>query len=340
MKVKSVIKIFSYLILIGIFASCSKLNEPLPPAIEVNTHNPDISDTSKPGFHANLVVEAPNGMFDCQQCHAADWSGGITDVGCNTPDCHPSINVHVEGILEKTSDDFHGNFIRQNGWRMMDCQKCHGEDYGGGIASPSCLNCHTQPEGPEACNTCHGDFNDPAIIAPPQDTKNNTNTDSTGVGAHVAHLYQNDLGKQIPCSTCHIVPQNYSDPGHVIDDPLPAEVIFSPLAVHNIANSPMYNYSTATCSDTYCHGNFAFLRDSSTNQFAYIDTAMLGNNREVIWDEVGIGQADCGTCHNLPPTGHLNNTSCSGCHFGVVDADNNIIDPEKHINGEKNVFGN
>jgi hypothetical protein len=346
MKVKSFIKILSYPILIGFLASCSKLNESLPPELEITTHNRGISDTSSSGFHSSLVLAAPNGMFDCQQCHALDWSGGITDVGCNTPDCHPSINVHVEGILEKTSDNFHGNFIRQDGWRMMDCQKCHRQDYSGGVASPSCLSCHTQPQGPEACNTCHGDFSDPAIIAPPQDTKNNTGTDSSGVGAHVAHLYQNDLGKQIPCSTCHVVPQDYSDPGHVLDDPLPAEVIFSPLAMHNIANNPMYDYSTATCSDTYCHGNLEFLKDSANagSQFAYLLEKMIGNNISVIWNQVDGTQAQCGSCHNLPPDGHIpaQITACGGCHSGIVDSNGEIVDSlrYKHLNGEKNVFGN
>jgi hypothetical protein len=342
MMKKKLFKILFPVLVFGVFAACSKLADDLPPAPEITTHNPGISDTGSTGFHSGLVLEAPNGMFDCQQCHAADWSGGITGVGCNTTDCHPSINVHVEGIIDNTSDDFHGDFIRQNGWKLMDCQKCHGEDYGGGVTSPTCLNCHSQPEGPEACNTCHGDFSDPAIIAPPQDTNNNTSTDAVGVGAHYTHLYQNDIGKQIPCSTCHVVPQDYSDPGHAVDDPLPAEVIFSPLAVHNIAVNPVYDYSSATCSDTYCHGNWAFLRDSSDYSFAYEDSVMIGNNISVVWNEVGVGQADCGSCHGLPPTGHMPAAIefCSTCHPDIVDPDGNIIDQTKHINGEKNVFGN
>jgi hypothetical protein len=342
MMKKKLIKILLLLLVFGIFAACSKLVDELPPAPEINTHNPGISDTGSIGFHSSLVLNAPNGMFDCQECHAVDWSGGITRVGCNTTDCHPSINVHVEGIIETTSDNFHGNFIRQNGWNILDCQKCHGEDYGGGVTSPSCLTCHTQANGPESCNTCHGDFSDPAIIAPPQDTNNNTSTDNAGVGAHNTHLYQNDLGSQIPCSTCHVVPQDYSDPGHAIDDPLPAEVIFNPLAVHNIADNPVYDYSSATCSDTYCHGNWAFLRDSSDYSFAYEDSVMIGNNNSVVWNEVGVGQADCGSCHGLPPTGHMPAAFefCSTCHSDIVDADGNIINTEKHINGEKNVFGN
>ena len=340
---KKLVKILLPFIGLGIFAACSKLGD-IPPAPEISTHNPFILEPDSTGFHSNLVLNAPNGMFDCQQCHAADWSGGTAGVGCNTVNCHPSINVHVEGIIDKTSDDFHGNFIRQNGWRMMDCQQCHGEDYGGGDASPTCLTCHSQPKGPEACNTCHGDFGDLAIIAPPQDTNNNTSVDSVGVGAHNTHLYSNNLGKQIPCSTCHVVPEEYSDPGHAINDPLPAEIIFSPLAIHNIAIDPDYEYSSATCSDIYCHGNWEFLKDSATlsNQFAYTDDKMIGNNRSVVWNIVDGSQAECGSCHNLPPEGHIPSglNACGNCHTGIVDSDGNIIDQTKHINGEKNVFGN
>jgi hypothetical protein len=283
---KSLIEFFSALFILGVFASCSKLNEPIP----------------------------------------------LT----------PELTIHREGILEKDSPTWHGNLVRENSWNLKACQNCHSADYSGGITGSSCLTCHTQPSGPEACNTCHGDFTDPAIIAPPQDINHNISTDSTGVGAHVSHLYQNDLGSQIPCSTCHIVPQDYFDPGHAVDDLLPAEVIFSPLAVHNIAVNPVYDYSSATCSDTYCHGNWEFLKDSSSYQFAYTDDKMVGNNNSVVWNEVGVGQADCGTCHGLPPTGHVPHAIefCSTCHTDVVDSDGNIINTEKHINGEKNVFGN
>jgi len=345
MMKKNLIKILFPLVVFGVLAACSKLADDIPSVPKVGTHNPGILDTGSAGFHSNLVLNSANGIFDCQDCHAVDWSGGITGVGCNTTNCHPSINVHVEGIIDTNANSFHGNFIRQNGWNILDCQKCHGDDYGGGSTSPTCLNCHTQPNGPESCNTCHGDFNDPAIIAPPQDTNNNTGTDNVGVGAHVAHLYQNDLASQIPCSTCHVVPQNYSDAGHAIDDQLPAEVIFSPIAINNIANNPVYDHSSATCSDTYCHGNFEFLKaDAPENhKFAFEDGAdrMTGNNSSVVWNIVDGSQAPCGSCHNLPPVGHVeaNITGCGTCHSGIFDRDGNIVDSlsYKHINGEIDV---
>ena len=288
MMKKTLIKILLPVLIFGIFASCSKLNEPIP----------------------------------------------LT----------PELTIHREGILDKDSPTWHGNLVRESSWNLRACQNCHSADYSGGITGSSCLTCHTQTSGPEACNTCHGDFTDPAIIAPPQDTNNNISTDSTGVGAHVSHLYENNLGKQIPCTNCHIVPQDYFDPGHAVDDPLPAEVIFSPLAIHNIAVNPVYDHPSASCSDTYCHGNWEFLKDSSSNQFAYTDDKMVGNNRSVVWNEVGVGQADCGSCHGLPPIGHIPREldACGGCHSGIVDTGGNIVDSLsfKHINGEINVFGN
>lgn len=285
--IKKLLKFFAALFILAIFASCSKLDDSIPPA--------------------------------------------------------PDINTHKEGILDHDSPNFHGNLVRQSNWDLKACQSCHDANYSGGITGASCLSCHTQPKGPEACNTCHGDFDDPNIIAPPEDTNDNANTDSVGVGAHVHHLYDNELGSEIDCSTCHEVPQDYFDPGHT-DSPLPAEVILNNLAIHNIAVNANYDYSIATCSSVYCHGNFEFLKDSSTNQFAYTSDKMIGNTRSMIWNQVDGSQAECGSCHNLPPEGHISATidACGSCHSGIVDSEGNIVDSlsYKHINGEKNVFGN
>jgi hypothetical protein len=256
----------------------------------------------------------------------------------------PDISTHNAGILDRESPNWHGNLVRESSWDLKVCQSCHSADYSGGITGSSCLTCHTQPKGPEACNTCHGDFTDPAIIAPPQDTNNNISTDSTGVGAHIHHLYDNELGSQIPCSTCHVVPQDYFDPGHAVDDPLPAEVIFNLLAINNIATNADYDHSSATCSNVYCHGNWEFLKDSSDNQFIYDADKIVGNNNPVIWNNVDGSQALCGTCHDIAPIGHSPRdlTSCGGCHSGIFDSNGSIVDSlrYKHINGMINVFGN
>jgi len=345
-NLETTFKILFVIIIILITAGCSKLLTDLPSAPDVTTHNEDINDPNSQNNHAYQVVNAINGMNDCQQCHGGDYSGGIVDIGCNTINCHPSIIVHVGGIIDPSSDDFHGNHIASHSWEMIECQSCHGSDYAGGIASPSCLDCHTNTGGPEACNTCHGDFNDITFIAPPRDVNKNTVTDSAGVGAHIKHLYDNQLGSQILCSTCHKVPGEVYEEGHV-DSDLPAEIIFGNLAIHDGGANASYNFSDATCSDVYCHGSYEFLRDSAgSNSWIYTDSLIVGNAYAPIWNKVDGSEAVCGTCHLLPPTGHQNAgndpdaTTCVNCHPGVVDASGNIIDQTKHINGMKNVFGN
>ena len=255
----------------------------------------------------------------------------------------PQITTHKDGIKDPASPNFHGNLVRLNQWDMRPCQQCHAADYSGGIAEASCLTCHVFPKGPEACNTCHGDFSDISIIAPPRDIDKNTETDSVGVGAHVKHLYDNQRGSNIPCASCHRVPQVVYDPGHV-DTDLPADIIFGELAIKNLGVNSSYNYDNATCSEVYCHGNWEFLKDSSAYQFAYTSDKITGNNVSVIWNQVDGTQAECGSCHNLPPEGHMEAqlSYCGTCHSGIVDENGEIVDSlrYKHLNGEKNVFGN
>ena len=60
----------------------------------------------------------------------------------------------------------------------------------------------------------------------------------------------------------------------------------------------------------------------------------------------GTEQAKCGTCHGTAATGnplpggtHTTVATCSFCHAGVIDANMNIIDKSKHINGKLDKFG-
>ena len=221
------------------------------------------------------------------------------------PPSAPELSIHKTGILDKDSPNFHGSLVRNNNWDMNDCKRCHSSDYTGGTAGVNCKNCHTQDNGPEACNTCHGDFSDPNIIAPPKDVDGHTGTDFLGVGAHYQHLYANELGSEIECSTCHKVPQNYLDAGH-LDTNLPAEVILSNLATVNIASNASFDHATGKCSNVYCHGNFEFLKDSSDLQFMYTSDKMVGNNVDIVFNKVDDTQDACGSCHGFYPKVTLN----------------------------------
>jgi hypothetical protein len=252
------------------------------------------------------------------------------------------ISVHGPGILNKQSPNWHGNLVRNNKWDLHMCQQCHGANYSGGTTGASCLTCHTNTGGPEACNTCHGQFNNSQRIAPPRDINRDTATTFLGVGAHTKHLYENSLGNSVRCSTCHKFPQDYNSPGHV-DSDLPAEVNLTRQATAHGADNAIYDHSDGSCANTYCHGNFTFYKDSTSlrNQSMYTSDKMTGISNTVIWNKVDGSQIKCGSCHGLPPTGHkqVELKDCTGCHREVVDANGNIIDKTKHINGVINVYG-
>lgn len=261
----------------------------------------------------------------------------------------PSVSVHAEGIMQKSSPNFHGKLISNNNWDMKQCQSCHAANYSGGTTGSSCLTCHSQPTGPEACNTCHGDFRNPAVIYPPQDTKNNTDPSVRGVGAHRLHLNEALMtkGKLVDCSTCHNVPPAFNSPGHIDNSPH-AELIFSGLAANKtnvpgtmnytasqptIEPNPQYDYEKLECSNTYCHGAFK-----------------NGNENNVVKWTDGANGAKCGSCHgdvltgNPAPGGnHPPSPNCGGCHADVAESDGaggfRIKDKTKHINGLLNVFG-
>lgn len=274
-------------------------------------------------FLAAVLIITASGCADLQ-----------TDI--NQPE---SILIHNKDIANSSSPDFHGNLLKGNFWKMAECKSCHGPKFSG-LTAPSCLTCHTNLGGPEACNTCHGSFTNPLRIAPPRSINNSSNTSDKGVGAHSKHLYDNTFGNQTSCFTCHNVPQSIYAGGH-FDTQLPAEVILRELALANIANNAAYDPSSATCSNIYCHGNFVFYKADAPaeDQFAFSADSMVGLNKTVDWTKVDGSQVVCGSCHGLSPAGHIQVplSACVSCHETVIDVNGNIIDKTRHINGIINV---
>jgi predicted CxxxxCH...CXXCH cytochrome family protein len=266
------------------------------------------------------------------------------------PQRNQVLTVHPEGwATTASSADFHGKYIHGQQWQMSSCWTCHGRNYAGGSSQVSCLTCHSKSGGPENCTTCHGSTNP----APPRDLDGNIATTIRTVGAHQSHIAGAGTTDGIRCSECHTVPATVYVAGHVDSGP-PAEVIFHDSLANTATNepttrdydvslptttpTPTWDSSALKCSNTYCHGDFK-----------------NGNNYSPAWTSVGTGEARCGTCHGdvtkqaladraLPKTSerggtHPNSTQCSVCHVGIVDANLNIIDKAKHINGKLNVFG-
>ncbi len=323
--------------------SCSDLNDGIVQNKNAapTVHPADWATVGSKNFHALAFNDTSVTLVFCQSCHAKDYSGGLAKVSCRT--CHQNELPHPTGWGTDGSSSFHAKSFKDNNWNLKLCQSCHDTNYTGGIAKVNCRTCHKSEAGPEACNTCHGNFNDGLLtdstrIAPPRAV---FSEDSSAAGAHVSHLYANDLTDNVTCAQCHVVPNKMSDAGHIVEGAAHATLTFGNLA-KNKGAKPNFNYDTHTCSNVYCHGNFVFLKDSSANTWVYTADSIKGNKFSPVWNKLDDTQAECGTCHDLPPKGHLPESidQCVNCHTGIVDAQGNIIDKTKHINGKINVFGN
>jgi len=309
----------------------------------IDVHKSGIVDANSPNFHGKYQLV--NGFSGCQSCHGNNFQGGNNAVACTT--CHSSITVHKDGIIDPNSAFFHGKFIKANGWNLKECSSCHGSTFAGGTQSPTCTtsNCHNSAQGPLACNTCHGDFNNPSQINPPKDLDGNTATTFPGVGAHVKHLAAFANGTNLACTECHTVPSDVFADGHLGTDGK-AELNFGSFT--NKLGGSSYDFGTNRCSNTYCHGNFEFLKSNASTvaQNQYTADKMVGNNRSPKWNLLDGSEAKCSSCHGKSdtdptPIGHVPYTidQCVWCHSSVVDASGTIIDKTKHINGKANVFG-
>ena len=279
-----------------------------------------------------------------------------SDLREDIPASAPELSIHKDGNTDPTSPNFHGNLVSDNNWDMKLCQQCHASNYNGGTAGASCLDCHTLPGGPEACNTCHGDFANPLRVAPPRATSGAILSSERGVGAHTKHLSENVLGKAVECTQCHTIPSSFSDPIHI--DQVPgAELVFGAFtklntnvpdgfnyqsSLGNFIPNPSFDFASGTCANTYCHGYFK-----------------NGNLDNVVSFTAQSQGSACGTCHGDASTGnplpktpsqggvHPPNQNCAlvYCHGDVVAIDSTtvqiytFIDKNKHINGKLSFAG-
>ncbi|MBI5490284.1 MAG: CxxxxCH/CxxCH domain-containing protein [Deltaproteobacteria bacterium] len=217
-------------------------------------------------------------------------------------------------------------------WAVVDgtqaaCGTCHGlPPDPPHPASENCIACHPlRFDNPTryhvdgevevtgtSCNGCHGSEANPA---PPVDTSGNSGTAAVGVGAHQSHLATgSSWHADVACSECHVVPGTIDAPGH-LDTLLPAELTFGPRAT---AGGAAPDFNGTSCTGVYCHGA----------------TLSGGSLTAPAWTTVDGTQAECGTCHGLPPTeGHPVASHCSYCHPSVVDDALTIVNPALHVNG-------
>ena len=229
-------------------------------------------------------------------------------------------DFHPIGWATSTDDEqFHGGAVRDSGYDFTECKQCHGEDLRGGKSGVDCGSCHTETNGPLACNTCHGDKDS---AAPPQSLSKVRLTTNIGVGAHRAHVKDGPLHKAYACDRCHQDVKNAEDEGHYRRAGKfltgPAEV----LMLSGPGGAAKWNRSTATCTNVYCHSP---LKDDTSP-----------SRKDPVWTSVGKGEAACGTCHGAPPSSHAD-SRCEVCHApGYADGGTDLA---IHLNGKVELRG-
>lgn len=342
---------FLLFLVASMLSSCSDLNTDLPAAstADLKVHEQGWVVENSPNFHGKELKQTQYNLSDCASCHSKQFTGGVSGVSCFS--CHPGY-PHPSGFRNASG---HPATLYSQSYPFNQCKSCHGVNYAGdGDAAMSCMKsgCHVDatnaPKSPEACNTCHGTFSAPASnfvsAAPPASVQGDVATSARGVGAHQKHLVTGTISAATKCEECHVVPTQVSSPGHL--GALPAEIVFNDVlarlssAKGSFIPNPSYNASTLRCSDTYCHGSWKLRKASSAQQFAYTDSVMVGASFAPAWT-AGPSGATCGSCHGLPPKGHVvvPIQACGTCHLGIVSNDGVITDKTKHLNGKINVFG-
>ncbi len=210
--------------------------------------------------------------------------------------------------------------------QTLKCVTCHGTDLMGVGDIPSCDGCHVEGWRTD-CTFCHGEEEDGTGSPPYHISGEDDGLDASFI-PHRAHTTDTALHTAFDCTTCHAKPVDVLSPGHLfIADSTPgvAEMSF----VGGLSKAAVWNASTGSCSNLYCHGNGR------------------GPNGMMDHDDTVLG---CAQCHaaattpgrwgqlSPPHDKHLEeNIDCYECHLATTNEANQIVDPAVHVNGIKDV---
>jgi predicted CxxxxCH...CXXCH cytochrome family protein len=274
--------------------------------------------------------EVTGGLETCGVCHPQTVDAGGAIVPPSAGGLHLDGSVEWSGghdaeWMDPSGAGFHAPAANQG---LSPCQLCHGQglDGVGGVTTVACADCHAGSFAPVLdCTGCHGGV-DNATGAPPRPQwafRGDATEAALRNGAHTAHLSGSDIAPAFDCDVCHEKPASMFSAGH-IGSGTTADVFFGGLAVNGMTAPPVWDRAVPTCA-VYCHGT----------------TLPGGSLTAPDWTAVGQGQADCGTCHGIPPTDphpavSADLAGCHDCHPKTIDAAGAMIPPAsggKHLNG-------
>jgi hypothetical protein len=200
-----------------------------------------------------LTAAFPNGMADCQPCHATAgpnprFNVGIISVGGNgCENCHNDLTAHPSAGVRENSPWYDGFFTHRdvNGFTTM-CTLCHGANLGGpadGGVGPACTSCHGADPvaNPTNCVSCHG--TPPNGAAPVGAVTANR----TGQHNRFGHTTLVNAVPSLTCARCHDG-AGFGTAAH-FDQVLPADVN---IALPNPEDTVI---SVSDGTNTTCNGN-------------------------------------------------------------------------------------
>lgn len=255
---------------------------PVPDTVTSAPHLDGAADVAFTGLALPGAWDATSGRCAGTYCHGAsspDWNG-LEDLGCDG--CHAAPPASHDRFARVAAED------------------------------SACADCHPAP--PDArhldgvfdlavadCGACHGAGPDGL---PPPALDGATEPTARGVGAHVRHgdaTLSDRIGRAVHCATCHVVPTNPLDEGH-LDEEAPADVT-------------LVGWDAATSSCVVaCH----FDRAPGPS-----------------WTDASGAARACDACHAFPPLvtraggAHFPSeptlAACQGCH---------LYEPAEHVDGD------
>jgi predicted CxxxxCH...CXXCH cytochrome family protein len=268
------------------------------------------ADAPRGGAHA-AHVDTPHvrGPLACASCHPTPGAGVIGGAHGNGS-VEIGFDVGPEASWDRTTQSCAVTCHDRGGARArptwsdavpMACGDCHGappaRHYPG-----SCTTCHAEAnaagtgladgqlhmngivdvgDGSSGCGACHGEKDSPW----------------PKTGAHAAHRSPT-LTTPVDCATCHPVPRELHDAGH-LDGVVQVE-----LGGRALDRGAAAAWDGARCTNVACHG--AELHDAPSVVPAWRDAS-------------GAARA-CGACHGIPPAQHTASTSCdrATCHGAEI----------------------
>ena len=276
----------------------------------------------------------------CTSCHGAPppppHSTSTNCGSCHTGYTSTTVNpaTHVNGLLEVTSPHAagwadktqHGYQVNLTG--LTNCKTCHG------ASLTSCTTCHSTAgfaAWDTNCTFCHGN-RATGRPSPPLDIQGRSVATNVSVGRHDKHVAP-ALMNPIACTECHPArtASVITDVAHVDGNGI-AEVAFGPLS-RTGGKNPTYTRASAvsaTCSGTYCHGNFT------------------GGNTSAIPNWTSATAMTCTSCHGNPPSSGEHSkhqgegVGCFQCHgtgYTRTGTTTGTVNAGLHLNGLKNVGG-